>query len=591
VGAKGLMSDNSVQGESSGPDPRATRRLLVRTARNGQPWLGLVALAALLMAAADTALPAILGRSVDSILHRAPPLWILLSAVGVVALIAADALDDLATGYAVAGSTSWLRRSLLRHFLALGTRGGRFSSGDLSGRLAANAAEAGQVGPSLVRGMANVLTGLGAVVALGLIDPWLCLTFLAGVPVLALTLRAFARQASVTAEGYLEAQGKIAARLVDAVSGARTIAAAGTLEQEIDRVLGPLPELRRHGADLWRQLARFGSLDALLPPMLGIVVLAVAGSELSRGRITPGAMLAAAEYAMLGTALTSLTSVVQRVAQARAAAGRCAEVLDEPPMEYGDAELPEGGGCIEFRGVSVRAGGQAVLEVDHLLIPGGRLIAVVGRSGSGKSLLAHLAGRLIDSEEGDVTLDGVPLRRLRRDVLRGAVTYAFERPSLFGQTLGEAISFGPRPSSAEEVASAACTAQADGFIRRMPRAYDTPLAEAPMSGGEVQRISLARAFAHAGRVLILDDVAASLDTVTEHEISRVLNEDLGRLTRLVVAHRASTAARADAVVWLDRGRIRATGPHEVLWHDPDYRALFLGTSTEPTEAADGGGEG
>jgi len=590
VGAKGLMSDNSVQGGSSGPDPRATRRLLVQTARNGQPWLGLVALAALLMAAADTALPALLGRSVDSTLHRAPPLWIPLSAVGVVALIAADALDDLATGYAVAGSTSWLRRSLLRHFLTLGTRGGRFSSGDLSARLTANAAEAGQVGPSLVRGGANILTGLGAVVALGLIDPWLCLTFLGGLPVLALILRAFARQASVTAERYLEAQGEIAARLVDAVSGARTIAAAGTLDQEIVRVLGPLPELRRHGADLWRQLARFGSLDALLAPMLGVVVLAVAGSELSRGRITPGAMLAAAEYALLGTALTSLTSVVQRVAQARAAARRCTEVLNEQPMEYGDAQLPEGGGCIEFRGVNLRAGGQAVLDVGELLIPGGRLVAVVGQSGSGKSLLARLAGRLIDPEEGEVTLDGVPLRRLRRDVLRGAVTYAFERPSLFGETLAEAISFGPRPSSTEVVASAARTAQADGFIRRMPRAYETRLAEAPMSGGEVQRISLARAFAHAGRVLILDDVAASLDTVTEHEISRVLSEDLGHITRLVVAHRASTAAQADVVVWLEHGRIRAAGLHEVLWHDPDYRALFLG-ATEPAGAADGGGDG
>jgi ATP-binding cassette subfamily B protein len=95
-----------------------------------------------------------------------------------------------------------------------------------------------------------------------------------------------------------------------------------------------------------------------------------------------------------------------------------------------------------------------------------------------------------------------------------------------------------------------------------------------MSGGEAQRVGLARTFAHAGLVVVLDDVAASLDTVTEHHISRVLTGALADRTRLIVCHRASTAARTDAVVWLDRGRVRAMAPHRELWRDPDYRALF-----------------
>jgi ATP-binding cassette subfamily B protein len=108
----------------------------------------------------------------------------------------------------------------------------------------------------------------------------------------------------------------------------------------------------------------------------------------------------------------------------------------------------------------------------------------------------------------------------------------------------------------------------------MPDGYGTHLADAPMSGGEAQRIGIARAFAHAGRVLILDDVAASLDTVTEHEITEVLTNELRDRTRIVVAHRASTAARADLVVWLERGQVRAVAPHRELWTDPAYRALF-----------------
>jgi ATP-binding cassette subfamily B protein len=98
--------------------------------------------------------------------------------------------------------------------------------------------------------------------------------------------------------------------------------------------------------------------------------------------------------------------------------------------------------------------------------------------------------------------------------------------------------------------------------------------DAPMSGGEVQRVGLARTFAHARRVVVLDDVAASLDTVTEHHIGAVLTGALASHTRIVVAQRASTAARADAVVWLEGGRVRAYAPHDELWLDAEYRALF-----------------
>jgi ATP-binding cassette subfamily B protein len=108
------------------------------------------------------------------------------------------------------------------------------------------------------------------------------------------------------------------------------------------------------------------------------------------------------------------------------------------------------------------------------------------------------------------------------------------------------------------------------------------LHEAPLSGGEIQRLGLARAFAHAGRVVILDDVAASLDTMTEHEIATTLTGALADRTRIVVAHRASTAARADLVVWLVAGRLRAVAAHDRLWADRDYRALFgASTNSEP----------
>ncbi len=567
---------------------RAASRLLVRTARHGGGWLLALGVAGLGLAAAETALPAVLGRAVDTVVSRASGPWLAWVGLLVALLVACDVLDDLAAGGATASSTAWLRRSVLHHLLRLDTpTAGRFTPGDLASRLAGNAADAGRVAPFIVRSATGLLLGLGSAVALALIDPWLCVTFLAGMPLLTLVVRTFAREASVTAEHYLDVQGRIAARLVDAVSGARTIAAAGTVERETQRVLAPLPELQAHGREMWRQQGRFAALDALIPPLLAIAVLAVAGAELARGRITPGEMLAAGQYALLGTALTSAVTSVSRLVQGHAAAGRAAEVLREAPVAYGEADLPEGRGRLEFRGVGVRIEGRQILDGVDLAVPAGTLVALVGRTGAGKSLLARLAGRLADPDEGEVLLDGVALPLLKRDALRSAVTYAFERPALIGQTIEDVIAFGPRRPSLEEVAAAARAAQADAFIRRMPEGYRTPLARAPMSGGESQRIGLARAFAHAGRVLVLDDVAASLDTVTEHEITRVLTGELADRTRLVIAHRASTAAHADAVVWLERGRVRAVAPHRVLWGEAAYRALFesgtqaAGTVPEP----------
>jgi ATP-binding cassette subfamily B protein len=285
-------------------------------------------------------------------------------------------------------------------------------------------------------------------------------------------------------------------------------------------------------------------------------------------------MLAAAQYVLLATSLNSLTGVVARITAARAAAARLVEILEQPTMQYADGCLPAGRGRLELRGVTVRSDGRPVLDGVDLVVPAGALVAVVGASGSGKSLLASLVGRLVDPDEGDVLLDGTPLRQIDRDELRRAVGYGFARPALFGETVSAAIAFGHDAPPDEQLEEAARAARADDFIRLLPDGYATPLAQAPMSGGEVQRMGLARTFAHAGRVLVLDDVAASLDTVTEHHISGVLTGVLGDRTRLIVGHRASTVARMDAVIWLERGRLRAMAPHHELWQNPDYRVLF-----------------
>lgn len=570
------MRETNGQGATDGDARRAADRLLLQVSRQGGAPVALLVVTTLVLAAAELALPFVLGRTLDALIeHHSSDAWLLWTGLLVAALVVFDALDDLVSGATIARCTAWLRHRLLGHVLALGTgRAGRSASGELSSRLVANAADAGSVAPDLVRAGVGVLPAVGGTVALALIDPWLCLTFLAGMPIFILLLRAFARDASGQASRYLDTQGTIAARLVDALSGARTIAAAGTQDREAERILRPLPELHRHGIGMWRAQRRIAAQDAVLVSLLEVAVLAVAGALLAAGRISPGEMLAASQYVLLAATLSSTVGFIDRLVRCRAAARRINEVLDQPPVLYGHAALRSGRGRIEFRGVSARSAGRPVLQDLDLVLPAGCLAAVVGRSGSGKSLFAALAGRLVDPDEGDVLLDGVSLRQLSRGELRHAVGYGFERPVLIGETLAEAIAFGEGTPSPQQVVVAAKAARADDFIRHMPHGYDTTLADAPMSGGEIQRIGLARTFAVDRRVVVLDDVAASLDSVTEHHISKVLTGALADRTRIVVAHRASTASRADLVVWLDGGGIRAAAPHAQLWRDSAYRTLF-----------------
>lgn len=567
------------------PPPRAYReadRLLLRAGRRGGGWVVVVAVSALATSGIALAFPAVLAHAVDGIVtDGSAGRWLAWSALLVVLLVAGSALDVLASGVAVARSTAWLRRTVLRHVLALGMRpAARLGPGETATRLVANAAEAGRVAPAIVGVGASLTMGVGGTIALALIHPLLCAAFLVGIPLLLVIVRAFARDSSALTTHYLTVQGRIAERLTGAISGARTIAAAATFDREVDRSLAPLPELRRHGMALWHVNMRVTAQDVLLVAILEIAVIAVAGVLLASGQISAGEMLAAAQYVLLASSLNTLTGVVSQITNARAAAGRLIDILAQEPLRYGSSGLRAGGGRIELRGVTVRSGSERALDGVDLVVPPGALVAVVGRSGSGKSLLAALVGRLVDPDEGEVLLDGVPLREIDRHELRRAVGYGFARPALFGATIADAIAFGVDRPAGDQLEEAAQAARADDFIRLLPEGYATPLERAPMSGGETQRVGLARTFAHAGRVVVLDDVAASLDTVTEHHISRVIAGALGDRTRLIVGHRASTVARMDAVIWLDGGRVRAMAPHRELWQNPDYRALF-----EPDEHA------
>ncbi|MFD3519056.1 ABC transporter transmembrane domain-containing protein [Streptomyces sp. NPDC058653] len=570
--------------------------LLLGAARHSAGRIAVVFLCSAASAAASLALPAVLGRTLDLLLERSPEAdaWLLACAAVIAAEVLLDALVALFGGTTSARSAAWLRTRGVHHLLsAWPGHAARFPPGDVAVRLTANATEASTAPVSAATLGASLLTPAGAVVTLFLIDPWTALGFLAGLPLLLLLLRAFARGSSDSVAKYQRVQADIATRLVEALAGARTIAAAGTEARDRDRVLTPLPELAAQGRRMWRIHGAAVARSGVLMPLLTTVVLAVGGIRLASGDLSVGELLAAARYAALAAGVGTAAGLLGALIRSRAAARRTAELMGLPAMTYGTRSLPPGGlGALDLRGVTVTREGRRVLDGVDLTIPAGASVAVVGRSGAGKSTLAAVAGRLTEPDQGVVLLDGVPLGAVPHHELRREVGYAFERPVLFGATLAEALA-GRAPVAEERVRAAARAASADAFVMLLPRGYATAPDAAPLSGGELQRLGLARAFARAGRLLVLDDATSSLDTVTEHQVERALAGDVCPGTRLVVAHRLSSAARSDLVIWLENGRVRATGPHEELWGSDDYRALFAAPSepSRPGAAVGPGGTG
>ncbi|MFD4147396.1 ATP-binding cassette domain-containing protein, partial [Streptomyces goshikiensis] len=574
------------------PDPtreasaaRGADRALRAAARHSGGRLAAAAACSVAAAGAALAEPAVLGHTLDLLLRQDPAgaRWTAWCAAVIAAEVLLDAVTARLTGGVDARSTAWLRRLGLGRLLrAAPHHAARHSPGELSARLTSQATTAGAVPAAVVGAAVALLPPLGGLVALVLVDVWTALAFLAGLPLLALLLRAFARDSGASVSRYQEVQLAMAGRLVEALAGARTIAAAGTAEREQARVLRRLPELGAEGRRTWRIYGTTVARTSALMPLLLYVVLGVGGVRLAEGALGVGGLLAAVRYAGLAAGVGAVTGRLAAVVRGRAAARRTAALFDLPELPQGERRLPEGGpGTLELRGVRVVREGTEVLRDIDLRIPGGTTAAVVGRSGSGKTTLAAVAGRLTACDAGRVLLDGVPLDELSAGELRREVGHAFERPALFGEGVAAAIAFGSGPAPApESVRAAARAAGADAFVRRLPQGYDTALADAPLSGGELQRLGLARAFCRAGRLLVLDDATSSLDTLTAREVERALAHDVRPGTRLVVAHRISAASRADLVVWLDAGRVRATGPHAELWRDPAYRAVF-GAGAEP----------
>jgi ATP-binding cassette subfamily B protein len=334
--------------------------------------------------------------------------------------------------------------------------------------------------------------------------------------------------------------------------------------------------------DANRLQAFYMSLMGFLPTIgVGVVVI-FGGIRAIDGKLSLGEFVQFYSYLLaLVFPLRMIGSLVGNAQRAAASGHRIFEVLDTEPdlVERPDPiELPAGGGHVEFVGVSFAHSdtGPDVLADLDLDIPAGRVVALIGPTGSGKTTLTQLIPRYYDPTAGAVLLDGIDVRDLGLDPLRRAVGVVAQDPFLFSTTVRDNIAYGVIDATDDDVRAAARLAQAEGFVDELPDGFDTIIGERgyTLSGGQRQRIAIARAVITDPRVLILDEATASVDASTEREIQGALRAVMAGRTTLIIAHRLSTIALADEIVVLDEGRIAARGTHDELYSTSEiYREV------------------
>ncbi|MFN2609873.1 MAG: ABC transporter ATP-binding protein [Actinomycetota bacterium] len=404
----------------------------------------------------------------------------------------------------------------------------------------------------------------------------------------------FGKSYRVIARQVQDQQGDLGTIIEESATGIRIVKAFGRRPEMLTKFRTQAVKLQGTNMKWVRLISRiWPTFDAPANILTG-VILVVGGSAVIGHKLTLGTLVAFISYlAMLVWPVDALGWILAMMEESRTATERLFEVLDTVPGVAdlpGAHELVDCTGRITIKGVSFRYDEHRdqVLKDVNLEIRPGETLALVGKTGCGKSTLAMLIPRLYDVNHGGVMIDGVDVRNIKLSSLRSHVGVAFEDPILFSASVRENLLMGRPDASDDEVKEALETAQAD-FVHELPFGLDTRVGEQghTLSGGQRQRLALARAVLGRPQILVLDDPLSSVDVHTEEMIERALASVLDGVTAVVVVHRPSTLSLADRVALLDEGSIVAVGTHHELMESvPMYRAILSQEAEEIDKQAE-----
>ena len=402
------------------------------------------------------------------------------------------------------------------------------------------------------------------------INPWLALATLVPLPFIVWMIHSVRFKLQTGFEKIDRVWSEVTSVLADTIPGVRVVKAFAQEQRESAR----FKEANKHNLAVNDKLNKIWSLfspSVSFVTELGLLVVWGFGIYLvSQGDITVGVLTAFVAYiSRFYGRLDSMSRIVSVTEKSASAAKRIFDILDhvssvpEPikPVPLGTVK-----GSIELTDVSFRYGNREVNRGINLSIQPGEMIGLVGHSGSGKSTLVNLICRFYDVSEGSIKVDGVDVRSFAVADYRRNIGLVLQEPFLFFGTIAENIAYGKPDASREEIIESARAAHAHEFILRLPQGYDSMVGERGqgLSGGERQRISIARALLIDPRILILDEATSSVDSETEKEIQKALENLVQGRTTIAIAHRLSTLHRADRLVVLDRGQVVEIGTHDDL---------------------------
>jgi ATP-binding cassette subfamily B protein len=426
---------------------------------------------------------------------------------------------------------------------------------------------------------------IGGTVMLCTLDVKFGFVLLCALPIMALMLTFVLTRAVPIFSKIQQKLDRVNSVVQENVTGARVVKAYVREDHEFERFKNANGELRDTNMKVHKMMAIMHPVltvvmnAAIIAVILigGLDIANVAGSEMSAGTI----MAAVTYVTQVIMSIMMVTMLFTSVSRAMASVKRVNEVLDADPVIISGDKVGEADDiAVSFRNVSFRypsATGRPVLHDINIDIKKGETFAIIGATGSGKTSLVNMILRFYDATEGEVLVNGIPVKEYDLATLRSNISYVMQKSELFSGTIAENIRWGKPDASDEEVRTAARIAQAEDFVNGFSEGFNDYIAEkgASLSGGQKQRMSIARAIVRRPEMIILDDATSALDLATEARLRKALREELSGSTVIMIAQRIASVKEADRIAVIENGTIKDCGSHDELMRTSEtYRDIY-----------------